>query len=596
MQDTPNTMTRRALIKTTGAGALFASGAFGLPRVAGAQSDTPVERIFRGGAIVTVEEGQPVAEALAIGGGRILAVGTEAEVMALATPETVIHDLEGAAVLPGFVDSHGHFMNAPQIVAWANVSGPPVGPATSIAEVLAELKAHAERRAIPEGDWVIGYGYDATVLSDGREMTRDDIDAVLPNHPVLVIHVSNQGCVLNSLGFETFGLDETTPTPDGGTIARREGSNEPLGLLMETAFVPIFAELPKPSEEELMASLDEAQALYTSRGVTTAQEGATHKADLEFLIRAADQGRFKIDIVSLPLVLEFPALIAEYAPNFRGGPMELPDTTAQAFGTYRNRLKLQGVKIPLDGSPQGKTAFWTEPLLTGGPEGEEDWVGFPLVPPEVVEPVVAEFVDKGIQIFTHANGDAAIDMIIDATRAAGVTAEDGRRDVVIHSQFMRPEQLDAYVELGMTPSFFTVHAFYWGDVHIENTGPERAGFISPMVSAGAKGIRFSNHSDFSVTPMDPLRMMHSAITRRSRAGAVLGEAERVDIATAIRSMTIDAAWQIFEEDTKGSIAPGKLADLVILDRSPLEIGTEELLDLQVVETFKEGESVWRREA
>ena len=187
-------------------------------------------------------------------------------------------------------------------------------------------------------------------------------------------------------------------------------------------------------------------------------------------------------------------------------------------------------------------------------------------------------------------------MIVDATRAAGVKAADNRRDCVIHSQFMRPEQLDAYVELGMTPSFFTVHTFYWGDVHVENTGPERAGFMSPMMSAKAKGIRFSNHSDFSVTPMDPLRMMHSAITRQSRSGAIIGEAERVDIGTALRSMTIDAAWQIFEEDTKGSIAPGKLADLVILDRNPLEVDPEELLKLEVIETFKEGESVWRSQA
>jgi predicted amidohydrolase YtcJ len=588
-------VSRRTVLKQSGAGVLFAAG-WGLPRVAGAQADTPVERIFRGGTIITVEESQPVAEALAVGAGRILAVGTEAEVMALATPETVIYDLEGTTIVPGFIDSHGHFMNAPQLVAWANVSGPPAGPATSIADVVAELKAHAERRGIPDGEWVIGYGYDPTLYSDAREMTRDDIDAVLPNHPVLVIHVSNHGCVLNSRGFEIFGIDETTPTPEGGIIARKEGTNVPAGLLMETAFIPIFANLPKPSEDELMEALVEGQSFYTSRGVTTAQEGATHKAELEFLIRAADQGRLKIDVVSLPLVLEFPALIAEYAPNFRGGPMELPETTAEAFGTYRNRLKLQGVKIALDGSPQGKTAFWTEPLLTGGPEGEADWVGFPLAPPEVVTPVVAEFVDKGVQIFTHANGDAAIDMMIDAIRAAGVTAADGRRDVVIHSQFVRADQLDAYVELGLSPSFFTAHTFFWGDIHVENTGPERAGFTSPMASALARGLRCSNHSDFSVTPMDPMRMMHSSIVRRSRSGAVIGEGERIDIAAALRSMTIDAAWQIFEEDTKGSLAPGKLADLVILDRNPLEVDPEALLDIQVIETFKEGESVWRRGA
>jgi predicted amidohydrolase YtcJ len=587
---------RRDVVKTASAAALFAAAPFGFRREAHAQTGAPPEKIFRGGTIVTIEEGQPSAEAIAVAEGRIVAVGPEAEIMALATDATEIVELEGATLLPGFIDSHGHFMNAPQIVRWVNVSGQPVGPVGSIADIVAEIRAYVDRVQPAPGEWIIGYGYDVNVISDGRELSRDDLDPHFPENPIMLIHVSNHGCVMNSLGFELFGIDETTPTPEGGLILRKAGTNEPDGLLMETAFLPIFAELPKPSADELLDSLDAAQKLYTSRGVTTAQEGATHKPDLEFLIRAADEGRFRIDVVSLPLVLEFPSLIAEYAPNFQGGPMELPDSTAQAFGTYRNRLKLQGVKIPLDGSPQGKTAFWTEPLLTGGPEGEEDYVGFPLFPPEVVTTVVAEFVDKGVQIFTHANGDAAIDMIIDAIREAGVTATDGRRDCVIHSQFMRPDQLDAYVELGMTPSFFTVHTFFWGDVHVANTGPERAGFMSPMVAAQQRGIRFSNHSDFSVTPMDPLRMMHSSITRRSRSGVVIGEDQRVDVMTALRAMTIDAAWQIFEEDTKGSIAPGKLADFVILDRNPIEVDTDSLLDLQVIETFKEGESVWRRAA
>ncbi|SEB07013.1 amidohydrolase [Rubrimonas cliftonensis] len=516
--------------------------------------------------------------------------------MALATDATEIVELDGATLLPGFIDSHGHFMNAPQLVRWVNVSGQPVGPVTSIADIVAEIRAHAERVRPAPGEWIVGYGYDASVISDGRELSRDDLDPHFPDNPIMLIHVSNHGCVMNSRGFEIFGVDATTPTPEGGLILRKAGSNEPDGLLMETAFLPIFADLPKPGAEELLESLDAAQDIYVSRGVTTAQEGATHKPDLEFLIRAADENRLKIDVVSLPLVLDFPALIAEYAPNFRGGPMELPETTAQAFGTYRNRLKLQGVKIPLDGSPQGKTAFWTEPLLTGGPEGEEDYAGFPLFPPEVVAPVVAEFVDKGVQLFVHANGDAAIDMIIDAIQAAGVTAADDRRDCVIHSQFMRPDQLDAYAELGMTPSFFTLHTFFWGDLHVANTGPERAGFTSPMAAARERGIRFSNHSDFSVTPMDPLRMMHSAMTRRSRSGAVIGEDQRVDAMTALRALTIDAAWQIFEEDLKGSIAPGKLADFVILDRNPLEVDADALLDLAVIETFKEGESVWSRSA
>jgi predicted amidohydrolase YtcJ len=253
----------------------------------------------------------------------------------------------------------------------------------------------------------------------------------------------------------------------------------------------------------------------------------------------------------------------------------------------------------IDGSPQGKTAFWSEPLLTDGPGGEKKWRGEPLFPPEVINRAAKELYSKGIQVFSHCNGDAAIDMMIDAAREAGVTAADDARTVIIHSQFMRPDQLDAYVELGFTPSFFTTHAFYWGDVHIQNAGKERADFISPMASAQKKGIRFSNHSDFSVTPIDPIRMAWSAVSRTSRTGQVLGIEERVDMWTSLKALTIDAAWQIREEDIKGTIAPGKLADLVILDANPMDVDTvdvDKVLDIKVVETLKEGKTVYKREA
>jgi hypothetical protein len=365
---------------------------------------------------------------------------------------------------------------------------------------------------------------------------------------------------------------------------------------MEQAFAPVFAALPQPTQEELLDNLDAAQQFYASAGVTTAQEGGTHAADLKFLMTAAEQGRFYIDVVSLPFVMEVPALVAEYFPSFGGSPGELPDTAAASFGNYSNRLKLGGVKIPLDGSPQGKTAFWSEPLLTPGPAGEENWSGIPLFPPELVNKAVAEFAKKGVPIFSHANGDAAIDMLIDAVRAAGLTKDIDHRTTVIHSQCMRPDQVDAYAELGMSPSFFTAHTFYWGDVHLENLGQERAFFISPMASAIAKGLTVSNHTDFSVTPMEPMRVMHSAITRRARSGIVIGPDEVVDVMTALQAVTIGAAWQIREEDMKGTLAVGKLADLVILDANPLTVPTDDLLNIKVIETFKEGKSVFKAAA
>jgi predicted amidohydrolase YtcJ len=306
----------------------------------------------------------------------------------------------------------------------------------------------------------VGYGYDGTTLFEARELSRDDLDPHFPDNPVMLLHVSNHGCVMNSKAFEWAKIDASTKTPAGGIILRKNRSNEPDGLIMEQAFAPVFANWPKPTEEQMLETLDAAQQIYASVGVTTCQESGTHAADLKFLKKGAEQGRFYLDIVSLPFVMEVPLLIKEYFPSFIGGKLELPDTAKESFGTYKSRLKIAGIKIPLDGSPQGKTAFWSKPLLTPGPGGEKDWRGEPLFPPELVNKVVAEFYKKDIPVFTHCNGDAAIDMMIDAVRAAGGKAGQDRRTVIVRSQFMRPDQLDVYVELGLTPSFFTVHCFF----------------------------------------------------------------------------------------------------------------------------------------
>lgn len=587
---------RREFIKVAGGAAVGISADLPAGNAFGADSSGKAETIFKGGTILTMADGRPNVEAVAVSAGRILAAGSESDILKLADDKTKIVDLKGATLLPSFVDAHGHFMNAPQIVKWANVSGVPAGPVTSIADVVKELKTHKEKLKIASGEWIIAYGYDMSNLSDGREMTRDDLDPSFPDNPILVIHSSNHGAVLNSAAFAKVGIDASTLTPPSGVILRKPGSNEPAGLLMETAFLPIFATLPQPTEEELLGTFNEAQQLYARAGVTTVQEGATHGKDLKLLRKAADQGRFYLDIVSLPLVFEVPAMVKEYFPSFQGGPMEVPKEAANAFGTYKNRLKLQGVKIVLDGSNQGKTGFWSKPILTPGPTGEANWRGSPIIPPETTNKAVAELYDKGIQVFCHCNADAAIDMMIDAHRAAGGNAGKDRRTVIIHSQIMRPDQLDDYVELGLSPSFFTVHTFFWGDVHLENLGEERAFFMSPMASAKAKGIRFSNHNDFSVTPMDPMRMVHSAMVRTSRSNKVIGPNERVDAWTALKAITIDAAWQIREEDQKGTIEVGKLADLVILDSNPMNVETGKILDIAVVETFKEGKSVYKKAA
>lgn len=272
-----------------------------------------------------------------------------------------------------------------------NVSGVPAGPVTCIADILRVLGEHVGAHPVQQGEWIIGYGYDVSNLSDGRQLSRDDLDPVFPANPVMLIHSSNHGAVLNSAGFAAVGIDATTPDPAGGLILRKAGSSEPDGLLMETAFLPIFGAMPQPTEEELLERFHAAQQIYARKGITTIQEGATNAKDLKLIVKGGQQGRLYLDVVCLPLVLEVPKLVKEYFPDFSGGPMELPDTAGESFGTYHHRVKLAGIKCLIDGSTQGKTAFWSQPLLTGSgpraglfpqPDGLGDRQGAALLQPQ----------------------------------------------------------------------------------------------------------------------------------------------------------------------------------------------------------------------
>lgn len=538
---------------------------------------TIADLIFVGGDILTMNDTARSAAALAVKDGRILAVGNEAKVMATRGASTRMVDLGGRTLLPGFIDGHSHFINAVRMSTWANVSAPPVGKARDIAGIVAELVASRERLALKPGEWVIGYGYDGTTLADGREMTRADLDPHFPDNPVMILHVSLHGAVLNTAGFRATGFDLLAPTPAGGMTARLPGSEEAAGLVMEHSFIPIYMKMPAATEQEQLEAFAAAQALYAGNGYTTTQDAPMEPATRGLYHKAADQGRLVIDIVGYVNWLEFP---------------ELLDRKGEPFGKgYERRFRIGGVKIVGDGSPQGKTAFWSKPLLTAGPGGEKDWRGEPNITPQELNRLVKLAYDNGIPVMTHCNGDATIDMMLDAHEAAGAPA--GKRTVIIHSQFVRPDQLERYVRYGFVPSFFTNHAFFWGDVHVENLGRERAHFLSPTRTAKAMGIRFSNHSDFAVTPLNPMFILWTSVSRTSRSGQVIGPDERLDPWDGLRALTIDAAFQYGEEREKGSLEAGKLADLVVLDRNPLAVPVDGIKDIRIVETFKEGRSIFR---
>jgi hypothetical protein len=533
------------------------------------------------GDIITIDDANPSAEAVAVGGGRITAVGSRDDVLAAARgPATRIIDLDGATLLPGFLDPHSHYINSLTVANQVNVFAPPAGTGADVGAIVHALKVFRDSQRIPAGEMIVAYGYDDTLMPAGRTLHKEDLDADFPDNAVLVGHVSMHGAVLNSAAMRMFGITAATETPPGGVIVRKEGSTEPDGLVMETAFLPIFAAMPKPTPAQEVAWSRAGQMLYAAAGITTAHEGATHAADVELIYRAAEGGANLIDVVAYPFILELDEVLAHHPP--------------QEFGSYRNRVKLGGVKVTLDGSPQGRTAYFTTPYLVDGPDGQHNWCGELGFSQDIVNGWFKQVYDLGLPLDIHANGDAAIDVALAAHEFAA--ADDLGRDrltVMVHSQFVRPDQLQRYVEYKIIPSFFTQHTFYFGDAHVQLRGKAQADFLSPMRAAIDLGMRPTNHTDFVVTPLDQMFVVWTAVNRVSRSGAVIGADQRVTPLEALKAITINAARQYREDDQKGSLETGKLADLVVLDGNPLTVDPMTIKDIQVVETIKDGETVYR---
>ena len=548
-------------------------------------AEAPVEQpevIFLGGPILTMAGAEPTyAEAVAVRDGLITFVGSEVDTLKLQGPNTTVRDLEGHALLPGFIDAHGHLKNVGFQSLAADLLPPPDGDVSSIAVLQDKLAHWAEGEISARLGWVIGFGYDDAQLAEKRHPTRDDLDAVSAERPVFVIHQSGHLYVANSVLLELAGITAATENPAGGVIRRRPGSREPNGVLEETALLPILEVLPRIDEAGQRTMVKKGIEAYTRFGFTTAQEGRAFPTDLDLYIAMAEADELAIDVVAYPdywlardKVAGSPWLDRERGSRFRIG----------------------GVKGNLDGSPQGKTAWLTEPYLVP-PEGQDtDYKGYPMLDEEKALAMFDDAYAEGWQVINHANGDAAIDQLIRAARAAAENhgAAD-RRTVGIHSQVMREDQLDDYKELGIIPSFFGMHTFYWGDWHRESVlGPERAAAISPARSALDRGMLYTQHHDAPVALPSSIAILATQVNRTTRSGKVLGPEQRVSSLEALKSITINAAYQYFEEDRKGSIEVGKLADFVVLSADPLEVAPERLWDLEVLETIKEGETVFRR--
>lgn len=538
------------------------------------------DTIFHGGPILTMEGEQPVyVEAVAVKDGKILFAGSEQEAMRRKGANTVVKDLAGKALLPGFIDPHSHFIDSLALADRVNVSGPPVGPASNPDEIVAALQEGAAAKHLKPGELLLGWGYDENLMPEGQVLSRAILDEAFPDNPVGVIHVSMHGAVINSKAMELYGYQDGMPTPAGGIILRQPGTQNLQGLVMEAGYLPMHAKLPSPNAAQEMAAARSGQLLYAAAGVTTAQEGASTLQMVQQLQRIASQGGLIIDVVAYPFITELDAILKANPPS--------------TFGQYRKGLKLGGCKVTVDGSPQGKTAWFTTPYRTGGPGGEKDWKGEPSIPVDAIRAMVKTCYDNNLQVLMHGNGDAAIDFLIATHKQmAGADLAKDRRTVCIHCQFIRPDQIADFAKLKIIPALFTDHTFFFGDTHVANRGPEQAAFISPMKAAIDAGLRPTNHTDAFVVPIDQMMTVWTAVNRQLRSGGVLGPDQRITPYQALQAITSNAAYQYREEATKGSIAPGKQADLVILSADPTKIAPQAIKDIKVIETIKGGKTIY----
>ncbi len=575
------------------------------PPVFAADADT----IYFGGKIWTMDKAAPTAEAVAVKGGRIIAVGDRDTVLtAEKGADTQLVDLRGKVLIPGFVDAHSHMAGVGLQALSANLLPPPDGGVSSIAELQKTLREFIATSPKPKEYGVaIGLNYDDSQLAEKRHPTREELDAVSTDIPIVIVHQSGHLAVMNTKALEKAGVTAETADPPGGVIRREADGKTPNGVLEEMAHIANTPKLfPKFTPAQALELVEAGQSIYVANGFTTAQEGRASPGLIAMLRGAAAAHALVIDVVAYAdLAISSDHL--EGADSFEDtvdlseapGPGVPPVSNDPSKITvsrdYVDHFRVGGVKLTFDGSPQGKTAWFTKPYFVP-PEGQKaGYVGYPAFPkPGEAQSWVDMAYKNNWQLLIHANGDAAIDELIKTVGQAQKTYGGGdRRTVLIHGQYLRADQIPELKKLGVIPALYPMHTFYWGDWHRQSVaGPQRAAFISPTGAVLAAGMIFTIHSDAPVTFPNSMRILDSAVNRTTRTGFVLGPDQRISPAVALEAMTLWPAYQHFEDKTKGSLEVGKLADLVILSADPLGVPPAKIKDIKVLETIKEGQTVY----
>ena len=513
-----------------------------------------MKKIYINGDFITLENDN--IEALATENDKIIKTGSKAEILEVADANTEIIDLKGNTLMPSFIDAHSHIFALAKSLMQISIDG-----LTSIEEIKNCLDKY-KKENITDG-WIIVNGYDNNILKNREHITKQELDEIFPDTPVIIENKSRHNGIANSKALEELNITKTTPDSEGGRILFDTG------LLEENAFIDSLKKIPLPKIEEIMNAFKEAQETYASHGITMAQEGVITNELAKIYKLLADKHEIFLDVVAYMDYRNVDEIKKEYS---------------KFINKYNNNFKIGGIKIFLDGSPQAKTAWLREAYAN-----EPEYYGYRIMKDEDVEEILENSKESNFQILAHCNGDKAAEQYINAIKKVSGL----KRPVMIHAQLLGLDQLPDVKKYNIIPSFFISHIYYFGDIHIKNLGMKRAEHISPAGSSLKKNILFTFHQDTPVIEPDMFETIWCAVNRTTRDGKVLGEDEKISVLEAIKTVTINAAYQYGEEKIKGSLKAGKNADFIIVDKNPLKVAKDELRNIKILETIKDGKVIWK---
>ncbi len=538
--------------------------------------DVKADLLLLNGKVITVDSEFNIVEAVAVKDSKIIATGTTPEIEGLQGEGTEVIDLKGKTVLPGLIDSHLHVVSTGMLLSQINCRTPPM---SSISDILTAVKEAADK-AEP-GEWILGRGWDQVKLSDHRNPTRWDLDKVSSENPVWLTRTCGHIGVCNSLALEIGGVSKDTPQPLGGNIEKDEGG-EPTGLLEEGPAMNIVRKhIPPTSFEDTVKAIKLASKAFSEAGLTGVVDAGIDSKTMRAYQRAADDGELNVRVN----MMLHGKLGDETAEESVARISDFPLST----GYGNDLLRFLGLKLLIDGGIGGRTALLREPY-----EDQEDNKGILIMPTEDLQKRVDAGNLAGMNIGIHCAGGGAMDVVLNAFEETNKKKPiKGRRFSIIHAYQPTEENFETCRRLGIVVASQPSFLYYLGDSYHENVGDDRSKWLKPHRAWIDKGIEVASGTDSPVTPYPPFPSLWASIARKTEVlGTQMGTKQKVTRDEAIRMYTIKGAYYTFEENIKGSIEPGKMADMIVLDKDILTCPEDEIKDTKTLKTILGGKTVY----